>query len=91
MPPGCWPEGQSPDSKGPEGHLTDGGTSEQLETLALQLQALGAAVELGARPGGDRVTRPGIEARKLGHNPCRLSRAKGKGHAGTRPESCPPG
>lgn len=64
---------------------------EQLETLALQLQALGAAVELGAplttrqvrlllgaRPGGDRVTRAGIEARKLGYNLWRLSRAKGK-------------
>jgi len=65
---------------------------EQLETLALQLQALGAAVELGAplttrqvrlllgaRPGGDRVTRAGIEARKLGYNLWQLSRAKGKG------------
>lgn len=65
---------------------------EQLETLALQLQALGAAVDLGAplttrqvrlllgaRPGGDRDTRAGIEARKLGYNLWRLSRAKGKG------------
>ena len=65
---------------------------EQLETLALQLQALGDAVELGAplttrqvrlllgaRPGGDRVTRAGIAARKLGYNLWQLSRAKGKG------------
>jgi|LakMenE01Jun11ns_1017448.scaffolds.fasta_scaffold9368369_1 hypothetical protein len=49
---------------------------EQLETLALQLQALGDAVELGAplttrqvclllaaRPGGDRVTRAGRRGR----------------------------
>ena len=64
---------------------------EELERLALQLRALGDAVELGAplttrqarlllgaRPGGDRVTRAGIEARKLGYNLWRLSRAKGK-------------
>lgn len=62
---------------------------EQLETLALQLQALGAAVELGAplttrqvrlllgaRPGGDQVTRAGIEAHKLGHNLWQLRRVK---------------
>ncbi len=49
--------------------------------MALQLQALGDAVELGAllttrqvrlllgaRPGGDHITRAGIEARKLGYN-----------------------
>jgi hypothetical protein len=65
---------------------------EQLETLALQLRALGDAVELGAplttrqvrlllgaRPGSDRITRAGIEARKLGYNLWQLSRAKGKG------------
>lgn len=64
---------------------------EQLKVLALQLRALGAAVELGAplttrqvrlllgaRPGSDRVTRAGIEARKLGYNLWQLSRAKGK-------------
>ncbi len=64
---------------------------EQLETLALQLQALGDAVELGAplttrqvrlllgaRPGGDHVIRAGIEARKLGHNLWQLRRVKAK-------------
>ncbi|WP_457766957.1 hypothetical protein [Cyanobium sp. ULC065] len=34
---------------------------------------------LGARPGGDRVTRSGTEARKLGYNLWQLSRAEEKG------------
>lgn len=68
------------------------GDREQLELLALQLQALSKAVELGAplttrqvrlllgaRPGGDRVSRAGIEALKLGHNLWQLRSAKEKG------------
>jgi hypothetical protein len=61
---------------------------EQLEVLALQLQALGAAQELGApltsrqarlllgaRHGDDWVTRAGIEAQRLGYNLWQLRRA----------------
>ena len=65
VPLGCWPEGQGPDSQEPEGHLADGGTWEQLETLALQLQALSAAMELGA-PLSTRQVRL-----LLGARPCR--------------------
>ncbi|MCP9793330.1 hypothetical protein KBZ20_16400 [Vulcanococcus limneticus Candia 3F8] len=66
----------------------DDGDREALEVLGLRLQALRDAVELGvplsthevrlllgARPGGDRVTRAGIEARREARGLWRLSKA----------------